>query len=70
LLSDLADEVGLIAELSAAIAPTNKRRRGHDRGRMLTDLAVSLVDGATSRSRSGRLGHRHRQRVIDADAGK
>lgn len=48
LLCDLADELGLTARLSEAMAPTKKRRRGHDRGRVLVDLAVSLADGGTS----------------------
>ena len=31
LVADLADQVGLSASLSAAMAPTKQRRRGHDR---------------------------------------
>jgi hypothetical protein len=46
LLCDLADEVGLTAGLSAAMAPSKCRRRGWDRGRVLVDLAVALADGA------------------------
>jgi len=30
------------------MAPTKKRRRGHDRGQVLTDLAVAIADGATA----------------------
>lgn len=45
LLCDLAEEVGLSAGLSEAMAPTKKRRRGHDRGRVLVDLAVMIADG-------------------------
>jgi len=45
LLSDLADKLGLTSGLSAAMAPTKRRRRGHDRGRVLADLAVSIADG-------------------------
>src|SRR5438477_7406218 len=48
LLCDLADEVGLTEGLSAAMAPTKKRRRGHDRGEVLADLAVAIADGATT----------------------
>jgi hypothetical protein len=48
LLSDLADEVGLTGGLSAAMAPTKQRRRGHDRGQVLTDLAVMIADGGTA----------------------
>lgn len=45
LVADLADALGLTAGLSAAMAPTKQRRRGHDRGRVLVDLAVSIADG-------------------------
>jgi hypothetical protein len=45
LLADLADNVGLTDALSVAMAPTKQRRRGHDRGRVLVDLAVMLADG-------------------------
>jgi hypothetical protein len=48
LLCDLADDVGLTEVLSDAMAATKKRRRGHDRGEVLVDLAVALADGATS----------------------
>jgi hypothetical protein len=45
LLADLADEVGLTAALSTAMAPTKRRCRGHDRGEVLVDVAVMLADG-------------------------
>jgi hypothetical protein len=45
-LSDLADELGLTGGLSDAMAPTKRRRRGHDRGQVLVDLAVAIADGA------------------------
>ena len=48
LVSDLADALGLTAGLSAAMAPTKQRRRGHDRGQVLADLAVSIADGGTT----------------------
>ncbi len=48
LLCDLADRLGLSDGLSAAMAPTKRRRSGHDRGRVLVDLAVALADGATA----------------------
>ena len=48
LLCDLADDVGLTEALSDAMSPTKKRRRGHDRGEVLVDLAVAVADGATS----------------------
>ncbi|MGO9875699.1 MAG: transposase [Acidimicrobiia bacterium] len=44
-LCDLADELGLTEALSVAMAPTKQRRRGHDRGQVLVDLAVMLADG-------------------------
>jgi hypothetical protein len=48
LLCELADGLGLTDGLSAAMAPTKQRRRGHDRGRVLSDLAVAVADGATA----------------------
>lgn len=48
LLCELADDLGLTEQLSAAMAPTKARRRGHDRGEVVVDLAVALADGATS----------------------
>lgn len=48
LVADLADAVGLTDSLSVAMAPTKRRRRGWDRGRVLVDLAVALADGATT----------------------
>jgi len=44
-LSDLADAVGLTDGLSAAMAQTKVRRRGHDRGQVLVDVAVMIADG-------------------------
>lgn len=48
LVCELADDLGLTEQLSVAMAPTKKRRRGHDRGEVLVDLAVALADGATT----------------------
>lgn len=45
LLCDLAERTGLSAGLSQAMAPTKQRRRGHDRGHVLVDLAVMIADG-------------------------
>ncbi len=45
LLADLADQMGLTSGLSVAMAPTKQRRRGHDRGGVLVDVAVMLADG-------------------------
>jgi Transposase DDE domain group 1 len=50
LLADLADVTGLTAALSTAMAPTKKRRRGHDRGEVLVDLAVMIADGGEAMS--------------------
>ena len=47
MLCELADGLGLTAGMSRALAPTKQRRRGHDRGQVLTDLAVAIADGAT-----------------------
>jgi hypothetical protein len=46
LLADLADVVGLTAALSVAMAPTKQRRRGHDRGEVMCDVAVAIAAGA------------------------
>ena len=45
LLSDLSDATGLTEALSVAMAPTKKRRRGHDRGQVVVDVAVTIADG-------------------------
>ena len=45
LLADLADNVGLTAALSVAMAGSKLRDRGHDRGRVLVDAAVMVADG-------------------------
>jgi hypothetical protein len=52
-LCDLADELGLTDGFSAAMLPTKQRRRGHDRGRVLVDLAVMLADGGEAISDLG-----------------
>jgi Transposase DDE domain group 1 len=45
LVADVAEQFGLSGALSVAMAPTKQRRRGHDRGEVLVDLAVTIVDG-------------------------
>src|SRR6516225_6970864 len=45
LLAETADRVGLTRELSRALAGVRERRRRHDPGRVLRDLAVMLGDG-------------------------
>jgi len=45
LVVDVADATGLTDALSVAMAPTKQRRRGHDRGEVLADLAVMLAGG-------------------------
>jgi len=47
LLCDLADGLGLTAELGRVMDRTVRRRVVHDRGRMLVDVAVMLADGGT-----------------------
>jgi hypothetical protein len=44
LLCDLAEATGLADGLSVVMAGTKQRRRGHDRGGVLVDLAVMLAD--------------------------
>jgi hypothetical protein len=45
LLVELADRLGLTADLSEAMAPTRERRSAHDPGVILRDLAVAIADG-------------------------
>ena len=45
LLVDLADNVGLTAAFSVAMAQAKQRDRGHDWGRVLVDAAVMVADG-------------------------
>jgi hypothetical protein len=47
LVSDVAYDVGLTTGLSEALSVTKQRRRGHDRGEVLRDLAVMVADGGT-----------------------
>ena len=45
LLGELADRVGLPAGYSAAVPPTGERSPVHDRGRLLTQVAMMLAGG-------------------------
>ncbi len=45
LLAQIADKVGLTGALSLRLAGLKQRRRGHDPGRVIRDLAVMLADG-------------------------
>jgi hypothetical protein len=45
LVAQVADRVGLTQGLSLRLAAVKQRRRGHDPGRVIRDLAVMLVDG-------------------------
>jgi hypothetical protein len=45
LLADLAERSALGADLTRALAPVVKRRRQHQPGEVLVDLALTLVDG-------------------------
>jgi len=45
LVAQVADKVGLTRALSLRLAGMKQRRRGHDPGRVLRDLAVMLADG-------------------------
>jgi hypothetical protein len=45
LVAQVADKVGLTQALSLRLAGIKQRRRGHDPGRVIRDLAVMLVDG-------------------------
>src|SRR3954467_5684705 len=45
LLAQVADTLGLTGPLSGRLAGLKQRRRGHDPGRVIRDLAVMLTDG-------------------------
>src|SRR5215211_2020759 len=45
LLARVADMLGLTRALSLRVAGVKQRRRGHDPGRVIRDLAVMLADG-------------------------
>jgi hypothetical protein len=45
LVAQVADKVGLTQALSLRVAGLKQRRRGHDPGRVIRDLAVMLADG-------------------------
>ena len=45
LFGQVADKVGLTQGLSVRLAEIKQRRRGHDPGRVIRDLAVMLADG-------------------------
>lgn len=45
LLAQVADECGLTKALSRELSPMRERRAGHDPGRIVRDLAVTLADG-------------------------
>ena len=45
LLAQVADKLGLTNALSLRLAGLKQRRRGHDPGRVIRDLAVMLADG-------------------------
>jgi hypothetical protein len=45
LLAQVADKLGLSRALSRRLAGLKQRRRGHDPGRVIRDLAVMLADG-------------------------
>jgi Transposase DDE domain group 1 len=50
LLAEMADARGLTEALSVAMGPLSQRRRRHDPGRVVVDVAVMLADGGTSLS--------------------
>src|SRR5512142_2140129 len=45
LLARVADKLGLTRVLSLRLEAVKQRRRGHDPGRVIRDLAVMLADG-------------------------
>lgn len=66
LLAEMADNSGLTDALSAALAPMCKRRRRHDPGRVIADLAVTIAGGGDALSNLVTL--RHQPEVFGAVA--
>jgi Transposase DDE domain group 1 len=56
LVEQVADKLGLTAALSVRLAGLKQRRRGHDPGRVIRDLAVMLADGGECVSDLGAVG--------------
>ena len=57
LLAEMAANSGLIDALSEALAPMCKRRRRHDPGKVIADLAVAIAGGGDCLSGSAALRH-------------
>jgi hypothetical protein len=56
LLAQVADKLGLTKALSVRLAAIKQRRRGHDPGRVICDLAVMLAGGGECVSDLGAVG--------------
>src|SRR5437870_9478635 len=54
LLAEMADRSGLTDALSEALAPMCKRRRRHDPGKVISDLAVTIAGGGGCPGESAR----------------
>ena len=59
LLAQVADQLGLTRALSLRLAGLKQRRRGHDPGRVIRDLAVMLADGGECVSDLGTVREQH-----------
>ncbi len=59
LLGRVADKLGLTCALSLRLAGLKQRRRGHDPGRVIRDLAVMLADGGECVSDLGAVREQH-----------
>ena len=66
LLAQVADKLGLTDALSRRLGSIKQRRRGHDLGRVIRDLAVMLADGGECVSDLGAV--RDRQALFGAVA--
>ena len=53
LLAQVADKLGLTSAVLLRLAAVERRRRGHDPGRVIRDLAVMLADGGECVSHLG-----------------
>ncbi len=57
LVAELSDRIGLTAALSQSLLDTRERAGGHDPGRVLRDLALTLADGGDCVCDLGALRH-------------
>jgi hypothetical protein len=64
ILAEMADDSGLTGAMSVALAPMCKRRRRHDPGRVLVDLAIMIASGGDVLARAKNETHHQALRAV------